>query len=319
MTRSTTPATPRSRTAIPHSSRTSRRAASAVVSPRSTRPPGMLHLPAAGLRPRRTRRTRSPSSTTAPTPTRGWSGYSREVGNEPAALIPFCGPVLFAHEPVDELLLLARESPRPELDPVRAGEALGYRGRRFGEARAPAQYLLERRHAREGIAVAREEDPHALGVDPEHQGPTLQEPARPAPRGAADRDGGRHPAEEAHGRGTLARQPPTPEGLVHGHVRHAVEGFGQEQPPGPGRRRGPAAHPGAALPAGRHRRFGWRAASVWSRRRTEVVTGASRMSSGLFSASPAIWIIASQKASSVSFDSVSVGSIMSASSTIRGK
>src|SRR6266446_9989975 len=145
MTRSTTPATPRSRTAIPHSSSTSRRAASAVVSPRSTRPPGMLHWPAAGLRPRRTRRTRSPSRTTAPTPTRGWSGYSREVGDEPAALIPLGGPVLVAHEPVDELLLLAREPPRQELDPVRAGEALGDRGRRFGEARAPAQDLLERR------------------------------------------------------------------------------------------------------------------------------------------------------------------------------
>src|SRR2546426_4684330 len=186
MTRSTTPATPRSRTAIPHSSSTSRRAASAVVSPRSTRPPGMLHLPAAGLRPRRTRRTRSPSRTTAPTPTRGWSGYSREVGDEPAALIPLGGPVLFAHEPVDELLLLAREIPRPQLDPVRAGEALGERGRRFGEARAPAQYLLERRHAREGVAVAREEGPHALGVDPEHHGPMLEKPARPASLGAAD-------------------------------------------------------------------------------------------------------------------------------------
>src|SRR5437588_12940088 len=122
MTRSTTPATPRSRTAIPHSSRTSRRAASAVVSPRSTRPPGMLHLLAAGLRPRRTRRTRSPSSTTAPTPTRGWSGYSLEVGDEPAALIPFGRPVLFANDPVDELLLRARQHRRRARDAVPVGE-----------------------------------------------------------------------------------------------------------------------------------------------------------------------------------------------------
>src|SRR5437870_5439120 len=252
MTRSTTPATPRRRTAIPHSSSTSRRAAAAVVSPRSTRPPGMLHLPAAGFRPRRTRRTRSPSRTTAPTPTRGWSGYSREVGDEPAALIPLGGPVFFAHEPVDELLLLAREAPRPQLDPVRAGEALGDRGRRFGEARAPAQNLLERRHAREGIAVAREEDPHALGVgrdavgelargpvvvDRDAAGGPAHEAEAPPPAGGevqaripplavADRESGRRPAEEAHGRQALARKPPTPEGLVDRHVRRAVERLG---------------------------------------------------------------------------------------------
>jgi len=43
------------------------------------------------------------------------------------------------------------------------------------------------------------------------------------------------------------------------------------------------------------------------------------MGAASVSASRAIWIIASQKASSVSFASVSVGSIISASSTISGK
>src|SRR5260370_595452 len=213
MTRSTTPATPRSRTAIPHSSSTSRRAASAVVSPRSTRPPGMLHWPAAGLRPRRTRRTRSPSRTTAPTPTRGGSGYSREVGGEPAALIPLGGPVLVAHEPVDELLFLAREPPRPELDPVRAGEALGHRGRRCGEAPGAAgggggdpgrgPVVVDRAAA--GRRAQGAEAPPPAGGEVQARIPSLA---------VADRDGGRRPAEEAHGRQALAREPPTPQGLV---------------------------------------------------------------------------------------------------------
>ena len=43
------------------------------------------------------------------------------------------------------------------------------------------------------------------------------------------------------------------------------------------------------------------------------------MADGSVSASLAIRIIASQKASRVSYDSVSVGSIISASSTISGK
>src|SRR5204862_439760 len=77
VTRSTTPATSATVIASPHSSATSRTTASRVVSPRWTRPPGRLHLPRAGGRPRLTSSTRSPWRTTAPTPTRGWSGYSR--------------------------------------------------------------------------------------------------------------------------------------------------------------------------------------------------------------------------------------------------
>ena len=81
---------------------------------------------------------------------------------------------------------------------------------------------------------------------------------------------------------------------------------------------GPSRHD--AHGAGVHRSRGWRAASVWSSRRTGVrhgrVVDQLRDSSR---ASRAIWIIASQNSSSVSFDSVSVGSIISASSTISGK
>src|SRR5262245_38131141 len=68
-----------------------------------------------------------------------------------------------------------------------------------------------------------------------------------------------------------------------------------------------------------HFRFGSRAALVWSSRRTGVVAGASWIAAWFVSASRAIWIIASQNASSVSLASVSVGSIISASSTISGK
>ena len=70
---------------------------------------------------------------------------------------------------------------------------------------------------------------------------------------------------------------------------------------------------------GVQRRSGWRAARVWSRRRTGVVRGASWITSGFDSASRAIWIMASQNASIVSLDSVSVGSIINASSTTSGK
>ncbi|SIG94584.1 Uncharacterised protein [Mycobacteroides abscessus subsp. abscessus] len=50
-----------------------------------------------------------------------------------------------------------------------------------------------------------------------------------------------------------------------------------------------------------------------------VVCGASCTISGFSSASLAIWIMASMKLSNVSFDSVSVGSIMMHSSTFSGK
>src|SRR5919198_339290 len=78
-------------------------------------------------------------------------------------------------------------------------------------------------------------------------------------------------------------------------------------------------HQGASSGYGSHRRSGSRAALVWSRRRTGVVTGASRTTWGEVSVSWAMRSIASQNASSVSFASVSVGSIMSASSTMSGK
>ena len=61
------------------------------------------------------------------------------------------------------------------------------------------------------------------------------------------------------------------------------------------------------------------AARASSGRRTGVVIGAERRSSGSLSASSAIWFRAAASESSVCFDSVSVGSIMSASSTISGK
>src|SRR5207245_108312 len=53
-----TPATSTTRTSQPHSSATSRRMASTVVSPSSTIPPGRLHFPDDGWPPRRTRSAR---------------------------------------------------------------------------------------------------------------------------------------------------------------------------------------------------------------------------------------------------------------------
>src|SRR3990172_5944116 len=67
------------------------------------------------------------------------------------------------------------------------------------------------------------------------------------------------------------------------------------------------------------RRFGFFTASASSSRLTTVVCGAFFTISGLVSASFAIAIIASQNESMVSFGSVSVGSIIMASSTMRGK
>ncbi len=109
----------------------------------------------------------------------------------------------------------------------------------------------------------------------------------------------------------MPREPRQQERLVERHVGGAVERLGDEQAE---RESSP---PGSF--GGVHRSRGWRAASVWSSRRTGVVTGASWTSCGFDSASRAIWIMASQNSSSVSFDSVSVGSIISASSTMSGK
>src|SRR5262249_61114099 len=88
---------------------------------------------------------------------------------------------------------------------------------------------------------------------------------------------------------------------------------------GGGEGAGVGGSPHAVSGGGVHLSRGWRAAPVWSSRRTGVVTGASWIRWGFSCASRAIWIIASQNSSSVSFDSVSVGSIISASSTMRGK
>src|SRR6267154_1335836 len=59
------------------SSNTSRATAVSSDSPTSTAPPGRLHSPLSGSRPRFTSSTRSLSNTTAPTPIMGLSGYRR--------------------------------------------------------------------------------------------------------------------------------------------------------------------------------------------------------------------------------------------------
>src|SRR5262249_29414411 len=70
--------------------------------------------------------------------------------------------------------------------------------------------------------------------------------------------------------------------------------------------------------AGVQRRIGLRAAPTSSRRRTRVECGAFFVISGVCAASSAIDFIASMKRSHSSFDSDSVGSIMSAPGTISG-
>src|ERR1700730_15462646 len=70
---------------------------------------------------------------------------------------------------------------------------------------------------------------------------------------------------------------------------------------------------------GSQRRIGLRAAPTSSRRRTRVECGAVLTRSGLLAASSAIERMASMKKSHSSFDSDSVGSIINAPGTIRGK
>src|SRR5690606_28874130 len=64
-------------TSRPVSSLTSRRPASARVSPSSTFPPGTAHRPMPGSRPRLTRRRRPSETTATPTPGTGRSAWSR--------------------------------------------------------------------------------------------------------------------------------------------------------------------------------------------------------------------------------------------------
>src|SRR5215471_388804 len=70
--------------------------------------------------------------------------------------------------------------------------------------------------------------------------------------------------------------------------------------------------------AGFHRSVGLRAAATSSRRLTRVVCGACLTMSGVSAASLAMFFIASMKRSHSSFDSDSVGSIISAPGTMRG-
>src|SRR3972149_9682442 len=70
---------------------------------------------------------------------------------------------------------------------------------------------------------------------------------------------------------------------------------------------------------GLHRRLSSLTAFTSSKRPTDRVWGADRTTSGFSSISFAIFRIASQNRSRSSLDSVSVGSIINASSTIKGK
>src|SRR2546426_134540 len=185
--RSMTPQRPRSRTWRPHSSCTSRTTASSMRSPSWISPPGMLHFPRDGGAPRRTRTTRSPSSTTAPTPARGASGYSRE-GVVTSALSPCtqcplplgervrvrgrrCPPparppgrrVLLAGQRRRERGLIGIESAHVELDPVGAAKAGRQRFRGLGKGRPPAQRGFEGGHAGERVYLGGEEAAPAPG------------------------------------------------------------------------------------------------------------------------------------------------------------
>src|SRR5262249_60936352 len=108
------------------SSATSRRTAASSDSPTVTRPPGRLHRPTPGGRPRCTRRTRPSSTTTAPTPTSGTVGYSRTRSNSrpsadgtslstgalwhPALHRPGLGAVLLHDEGLHQRLLVRRQA-----------------------------------------------------------------------------------------------------------------------------------------------------------------------------------------------------------------
>ena len=88
---------------------------------------------------------------------------------------------------------------------------------------------------------------------------------------------------------------------------------------GGGRRWAQPQAPPSASSGNRCLTTGWRAACASSSRRTGSVTGASCSSCGSVFASRATLRNASTRRSSASFDSVSVGSTMSASSTMSGK
>src|SRR5438270_5747741 len=203
-TRSRMPATSPRRTCSPHSSAISRRTASRVVSPSSTRPPGRLHLPISGGLPRRTRSTRVPSRTTAPTPTRGTLGYSRSVmagGPDMAPRPPFVrrapaepgysagrapdvsrrggqpgrARVALGHERGHALGLARRKAAGPEVEAVLALERLGQRVGHGLERRAPAEGGLERRQRRQRVARRRKQRAHPWLVHGEQDGAVLQE------------------------------------------------------------------------------------------------------------------------------------------------
>ena len=93
-----------------------------VVSPRSTSPPGRLHLPETRRLAAPDEQHAVPSRTTAPTPTRGASGYSRAGGirtgpgraRDPAGPRPLIRPVLVGDERALDALLAAVEAARHE-------------------------------------------------------------------------------------------------------------------------------------------------------------------------------------------------------------
>src|SRR3989338_2362906 len=136
------------------------------------------------------------------------------------------------------------------------------------------------------------------------------------------RNGGTDPTEKSqNGRAVLVMH------VLHcryiiGHVVWAGHGRGGEDFPGFEPREDSGAHLGMRLEQDEwtgtafHRRLGWRAAVTSSSRRTGVECGAVRSKSGFCSASCAIWFIASINPSKVCLDSVSVGSIIMASSTM---
>jgi hypothetical protein len=65
-------------------------------------------------------------------------------------------------------------------------EALGERGDRLVEGRAPAEHGLERGHAPEGIGLRGEHAPQPVGRRAQHDGAVLEKAGALAPLRAAD-------------------------------------------------------------------------------------------------------------------------------------
>ena len=202
------PASP-TRICRPHSSATSRRdGLGRGLAELDAGRPGRLHLPVSGGLPRRTSSTRPPSSTTAPTPTRGTLGILAPVAHAEAGEPGRARVAVASRAPPRARVSSGESPPGPQVEAVLAPRRPRASASATSSNAGPAaERGLQRGQRGQRVARGREQRAQPRLVHAEQDGAVLQERVALPPLGAAHElaaadldlvDAGAREAERGH-------------------------------------------------------------------------------------------------------------------------